>query len=136
MRKSIYSGLLLFFSLVMSNPVLAQQCPGNATILSNTMFHLAYVSSNPGGTMGPLYDFIGIGCSSTAFGTMAPTQCNSVKTTTTARLTAQFANAISNTTMNGCIFNCQGGTCRVRGGDALPVELMDFEINEEDTKDG
>ncbi len=31
---------------------------------------------------------------------------------------------------NRCRFNCQGGVCVVGGGDALPVELPDFSIDE------
>ena len=34
-------------------------------------------------------------------------------------------------TLNGCRFNCPGGTsCRLRGSDALPVELLDFAIGD------
>jgi len=103
------------------------QCPGTARS-TNGVF--AYVVSNNPGTMGPLYLLNTPPCTTMVFGTMAPTDCNFVHTTTTARLTARFAATASNTSANGCIFNCGGGSCIVRGGDALPVELMEFTIDE------
>ena len=45
----------------------------------------------------------------------------------TAFFQASF-NSAANTTTNGCNFMCEGGSCIVRGGDALPAELMNFAI--------
>ena len=69
------------------------------------------------------------------FGTMQPTSCAINRTSGTALLLARWPSAASNTAMNGCTFNCDGGTCRVRGGDALPVELMEFGIEDDDGRD-
>ena len=69
------------------------------------------------------------------FGTpLNPINCNAVVFGAPPNLTASihlsFAGAASHTTMNGCTFNCPGGTCRLQGGDGLPVELLDFHIAE------
>ena len=117
------------------------QCPGFhwATDVTSVNWYEARALSTKfvPATSKPLYDFIGGGpCSTTKFGPNPPTQCSWVtgyiySTLTnyyTANLIARFASAAANTTANGCIFVCPGGTCRVRGGDALPIELMDFAV--------
>ena len=45
--------------------------------------------------------------------------------------------ATSNNTLNGCNFTGPGppGTCTLQGADGLPVELLDFAIDEEEEPD-
>ncbi len=78
---------------------------------------------------------IGTGCTTVAFGTNPPVLCTALTNTfgsppnVLGRLKVQWAASAGNTSANGCSFNCQGGTCRVRGGDGLPVELMEFSVD-------
>ncbi len=80
----------------------------------------------------PLYDFIGGGCTTTMkYGPNPPSSCSDfvgLGETWVVELQARFSESAHNTTQNGCTFMCPGGTCRVRGGDALPVELMHFGV--------
>lgn len=121
------------------------QCPGNhrVTNVTSTTFSLywhvaqAFSTKFVPATSKPLYDFIGVGpCSTAKFGPNPPTQCDwgaayvysTINNYYTAHLIARFASAAANNAANGCIFVCPGGTCQVRGGDGLPVELMDFAV--------
>ena len=81
-----------------------------------------------------LADFIGTGgCTTSRFGPNPPTNCIANATLISASIVVEFSNVAHNTILNGCTFNCDGGTCRVRGGDALPVELMGFSVEGEDS---
>ncbi len=62
------------------------------------------------------------------FGPSPPNVCLATRSASAVQLLVLFPSATANATGNGCTFNCDGGTCRVRGGDALPVELMDFSV--------
>ncbi len=110
---------------------LLAQCPidtgGTVTAFGTN----AQLISYPGLLPDPdeLFDFIGPGgCTTATFGPNPPTNCRTFRSPSIAALLLYFSNPGSNTSSNGCTFNCDGGTCRVRGGDALPVELMDFSV--------
>ncbi len=109
------------------------QCPGENTVVAYGVVAMSSMSS--GGFTDTLDTFIGTGCTTAMFGTMAPIICQSQDNPSLKRLTVAWSFDASNTTGNGCTFNCQGGTCRIRGGDALPVELMDFGIEVDDGPD-
>ena len=120
----------------------AQQCPGvlhGALTSPMTPTQVSATARGVGrGSGNALYDFIGpTGCMATATGvTGAKPVCFASRAYSArasdfgASLIARFAMASHNTIGAGCIFNCPGGSCRVRGGDALPVELMGFSVNE------
>ena len=108
----------------------AQACPGTQTGVGGTGAFMASSATVPGAA----YNFVGTGCTGMSFGhstidclggrgTFIPT----TEVYYTAFFQASF-NSAANTTMNGCVFMCEGGTCIVRGGDALPAELMNFAI--------
>ena len=125
---AIGAALLLVFSTF-----LGAQCP--STMMNTFAVAVVRYSTPPRPTGGPVCDLIlGPGnCTAAAttyrfgtpYGPFPPTQCQAYVTgiNGNAFVQAIFMSAISNTDMNGCIFPCPGGTCRIRGGDGLPVEL-------------
>ena len=121
-----------------ARPSLPQQCPGTThmavSIPPSTYYAVVY--SGPMASPGPLYTFIGTGCIAAQFGPNPPT-CYATQATLYsgqyyAQIVAIFLSSAANVTENGCVFNCEGGSCIVRGGDGLPVELMAFEIEGEE----
>ena len=124
MSRSVVVGFVLLVTVAVVSPADAQ-CPGTMQYAS---MNWAFAISTAPWPTGSLYLFIGGGCTTSMFGPNPPTACQSVNTTTTARLTAIFSMTTHNVTANGCVFNCALGTCRVRGGDGLPVELMYFDV--------
>ncbi len=131
--NTCWGTLVLVIAILCIAPQYMQaQCPGSQMVVTMTIAQVHELLPAPG----PLYAFIGGGCTTTAvFGPNPPTQCptfTGMGAFYTARLRAVWANSVDNSTANGCTFICPGGTCRVRGGDALPVELMDFTIGESD----
>ena len=86
-------------------------------------------------TPGPLDTFIFPSCTMTMMvGLTAPTQCLAVIGAGVAIISAMWPALGGNMTTNYCLFSgCGGagtGTCIIRGGDGLPVELLDFYIEE------
>ena len=130
---SVSLSLLLFCASFSASAA----CPGTQSILSR----LAIVNSSKLSSPGPAYLFIGTGCTVMGYGPNPPTFCNAVKSTSpfpsgisyVAFFHLAFPDNAHNITQNGCTFACDGGAnvCRVRGGDALPVELMDFSVQSE-----
>ncbi len=119
-------------------PRVSAQCPG--TLMVRTFpggTHSAQAMSANTGSPGPLYLFIGAtttSCTTAKFGTKPPTRCQLSQNTSgatffTAGLVAVWPAVPPTPTAHGCVFNCPGGTCRVRGGDGLPVELMGFSVD-------
>jgi len=107
------------------------QCPGTPV---TTQSLSVYVYSTPSVHVDPdpIADFIGTGCTTAKFGSNPPDNCGYQNTPGLAILTASWMNAAFNVISNGCTFNCQGGgTCRLRGDDGLPVELLDFSVGKE-----
>ena len=47
-----------------------------------------------------------------------------------ARLRANWVITASNLAVNFCWFKCPTASCKVQGADALPVELLDFNIEQ------
>ena len=123
----------LLFVLAVPNFCFAQQCPGNLTGVGASVAHA-------GGTTVAPFAFIGAGCSgSVPTGTMPPSQClaGTHSIVGIADFVAQWPSAAARTaagTMDGCRFTCPGGPCFVRATDALPVELMEFAVDEEDSE--
>lgn len=103
------------------------QCPG-VPVISGTE---AYVSSSPVGDPDPdeISALIGGGCTTGMFGPNPPDNCSHNVTPMLAILVAVWGDSAHNVSANGCTFNCGGGSCRIRGGDGLPVELLDFGIS-------
>jgi len=108
------------------------QCPVDTMGSRGALGNGAYVNSMFFSLPDPdeLYNFIGPGgCTTMKFGVNPPNLCDVVVDPGVAAvLFVGFAATSHNITGNGCTFNCAGGTCRVRGGDALPVELMEFSV--------
>ncbi len=120
-------GLLALLGFLAIASESAAQCPGVPVITGTE----AYVSSAPSVSPDPdeIFDFIGTGCTTGMFGTNPPGSCQWFASPGLAILAATWPDSANNATGNGCTFNCQGGgTCRLRGGDGMPVELMDFAI--------
>ena len=46
------------------------------------------------------------------------------------KLYARLGPAYQSNSSKYCLFTCGGGTCRIQGGDGLPVELMEFGIED------
>lgn len=70
---------------------------------------------------------------------MEPSACTSTNAPAELRFGARWANTadrLAGGTTAGCRFTCDGGanTCFVRASDALPVELMEFAVEEEDSE--
>ncbi len=131
-KSIIFSITLLLFI----PSVVRSQCPldasGYRSVVNNRAFNASapYIHADPD----EIYDFIGPGgCTGIPYGPNPPTQCLAFRSSYEAGLQANWPLTASNTTANGCTFNCDGGTCRVRGGDALPVELMEFSVEDEDS---
>ncbi len=127
----------IFIPTIILPTQLRAQCPGSMTRVTNVpsgMFYRALMSSDVASNPPPaeLDLFIGTGCTAESFGT-GVINCSVNDLSFINQLQVRFDNSAANSNMNGCTFNCEGGTCRVRGGDALPVELMDFGINDDTT---
>jgi hypothetical protein len=118
---------------------LSAQCPGNNPYtISVTAFssYRAVMVAAPA-TTAQIQFFMGATGADPCgggqpFGT-GVTNCSSYYGTGIAFFIADFASSAANNTLNGCSFGCPAGpspttTCIVRGGDALPVELMGFSI--------
>ncbi len=135
-------GLSTLFAVMISSSTVEAQCPGSAGVGTQGGYPAAWRGSSSNGTsvMGtgaPLFDWVGGGCATMKFGANPPALCFATRNAThngtsndyrTAFLSANFAVASHNMTSNGCTFVCGGGTCKVRGGDALPVELLGFGV--------
>ena len=112
------------------NVIRAQVCPGTSIQIASMDIN---VDSNLNDTM-MLRGLVGpymttMLCATAQMGTQV-FQCNPLNFMTLVRLRARF-NVGFNTTMQVCTFICPGGTCQVRGQDGLPVELLDFTIDED-----
>ncbi len=133
--------IILACILMWARPAPAQ-CPGTThyTTSQPPSGYFALVYSQNRNSPGPLVDLIGSGCTAVPFGPNPPISCLALRFVTssygsltyTGLLTVSFLTGAANVTANGCLFNCEGGSCRVRGGDALPVELMSFSVDEEE----
>ncbi len=131
--------MTLAFVLMWARPAPAQ-CPGTTHYTSSNppSIYGAEVYSRRSHNPGPLHVFIGAGCTAVRTGTNPPGTCAASNWTSNsygslvyyAFLEVTFPSGAANATANGCIFNCEGGSCRVRGGDGLPVELMSFSVGE------
>jgi len=117
--------LVLALMMVMGNSV-AQQCLGTGTLATG-----GFASMFSSGSSGPLHNFIGmaLNCTTVMYGPNPPVFCAVQNNSSLAQLAATFASPASSMPSNGCSFMCPGGTCQVRGGDALPVELMEFSVS-------
>ena len=113
-------------------------CPGTPSVMGRTARVLSTAACS-GATQitmaGPLGLFIfqpGGGCNcGSSFGT-PPTSTYQYAAqgggSCQVSLMIRFATTGQNITANGCDWNCGGNTCTMRGGDALPVELMEFSV--------
>ena len=134
----------VFGFIAMSSGIARAECPVFAT--RSVFSGYAIVKTNdPGSTQPshPLKDFFGGNCTTNKalwatgmFGAIPPIYCSIVTATNNPNLLGLTAvwgtssmGTASNTTMNGCTFTCNGNSCRVRGADGLPVELMSFETD-------
>ena len=103
------------------------QCPASQFYASGiSAIASSYTPDNP--DPNELDDFIGNGCAKVPFGTSPPDVCTAYNIPPDIALVVEFPSSAANVTGNGCIFICQNGICTVRGGDGLPVELMEFKI--------
>ena len=121
--------------VLVSSLVLGQQCPGGPPGFQPNMTSPTLISASSMTTAGPIAAFIGGGCTMTMMGgPTAPNTClalNSPGSTPDAVLFAGWLGAGGSKVSNYCVFSgCAGGTCIIRGADGLPVELLDFYIEE------
>ena len=127
--------MLTLSIMLMPTTAFAQACPGNTHTVS---MHLAK-AIGPNGTATTM--FVGTaGCTYTrvgATGMLKPLDCgNYISMGTKHIFRAGFYNTswrVMAGTTGGCSFMCGPGnvnSCFVRGSDALPVELMEFNIEE------
>jgi len=121
MKRINLCALLLVVMLIPE--VVKAECPGYSTAFTFLTGKGIAISGNSS-----LGAFIGTGCITGMFGSNPPTNC----AVTISTLGVIFASAGHNTVANGCIFTCNGGAnvCQLRGGDGLPVELMEFSVGE------
>lgn len=55
--------------------------------------------------------------------------CNAYAGANFIQLQVTFPSSAANNSMNGCTWSCDGGViCKVQGGDNLPVELLDLDV--------
>jgi hypothetical protein len=136
-RRPLFAVVAVVAILAIASPSWAE-CPG--PIQSGSARQVSQFSYGPGmGTGNPFFDFIGpVACATVKFGTMQPTFCQALAQNLTTIFSAganvrwgSASAATANNTANGCTFICQGGSCRMRGGDTLPVELMDFSVDDD-----
>jgi hypothetical protein len=123
---------LVFAVMLIPDVVMAQACPGT-NHEGNELKGKASSSGFTNNATADLYNFIGTaGCSGMAFGATQPWLCGSARFTGRAELYANWlvADEPATPSLNGCSFNCGGKICQVRGGDGLPVELMEFSVDE------
>jgi hypothetical protein len=124
--------------LVLFTTEASAQCPGTPNVGFVFAQVRSYTNANP--DPDELDAFIGTGCNTAKFKTgsgVSPIACSvityQVTTPAVRRLNVVWSNNAHNMTNAGCTFICQGGgTCRVRGADALPVELMEFSVKDGD----
>ena len=131
-RTNILCALLLIVMLIPD--VVMAQCPGTGTNGSNLRGQMYSFAPFPLGSNG-LYQFIGTGgCTYMKFGPEQPVRCETARNTAVAFIRAGWDQYGTPATpnANGCTFTCDGGAnvCQVRGGDGLPVELMEFSVEE------
>ena len=123
----IFYALLLVVSMLPN--VVSAQCPGTNGVFQNDAYVYSFGSPNA------LDSFIGTGCTGMAAGTMAPTACNVLDLAGVDSLVAVWPNTAARTaagTGDGCNFVCDMGanSCFVRATDGLPVELMEFNVED------
>lgn len=131
--KRTLTALSILVSATLYSPAQAQ---AQACVpLGTHMVNSVIASAQSDGTMpGTGFLFHGGTCTTMKFGPNPPTQCPNFTMSFpasmyTAFFAAVFSESSSNTPNNGCSFNCALGACQVRGGTALPVELLRFGIN-------
>ena len=108
------------------------QCPASQFYVADVVaIAYSYTPDNP--DPNELDDFIGNGCATVKFGTSPPHICTVYNIPPDISLVVEFTAPSANVTGNGCVFVCQNGICTVRGGDGLPVELMEFSIEDGET---
>ncbi|GJM09860.1 MAG: hypothetical protein DHS20C11_21360 [Lysobacteraceae bacterium] len=129
--------LVLALTILMPSLAAADTCPLASSANVNGRF-VSIVSTASGPGPNPIADFIGTGCTAAAFGPNPPAGCRGgLGSFSLASFFASWPGAASNTTANGCTFTCNaGGTgaanvCQMRGGDGLPVELMEFTLDDQ-----
>ena len=120
------------------------QCPGTGQrFAANTYGTMYYFGNYMASAMGPgpLNSFIlngtnMVACTTAKFGPNPPDTCVAATSVDLdndgvfgSAIGPLFLNFSQNVTQNGCSFTCPGGSCRVRGGDGLPVELILFEVD-------
>jgi len=124
----LFSFVVLFFSVSAQ----AQICPGNGPLsfmsgAYNTRF---FKSISPA--------WVGPGACTVMKNFVNPTtmfpDCATQASAMGNVLAARFGTGYFSNTSKECVFTCPGGTCTIRGGDGLPVELMEFAIEETDTE--
>jgi hypothetical protein len=111
-------------------------CPASSMGGPYVTGRFAYVFSYIGQGGDTLNDFIGAGCTAQPTGTMPPSTCMTGVYNTWYYVGATWPNTAARAAAgvnDGCQFNCPGGTCFVRATDGLPVELMKFSVEPEDT---
>ncbi len=134
LRSLVGPGVVFALLSVIFPAQVVSQCPGSMTGLGPNTAHMS--SSAPGvGAGQALYDFIGAGCTATKFGpSTLDFSCKIYRTYFTSSmfyaLLGLGVTPSANNTSNGCNFHCPSGSCTVRGSDGLPVELMEFAVEE------
>ncbi len=139
----------LVFALALSFQTIAnaQPCPGSmiAASMSAGYAHSSDFDFIPPVMTGPLFDFITTGSTGVPSGPMLSLRranCVVMETIAASLASALFRADWPSPTArtmaggsHGCRFNCGTGTtarsCFINGLDGLPVELMDFHIDED-----
>lgn len=126
--------LCAFLLVIMLIPDLAsaQKCPFKSSQIFN---RTVQVYSN---TMLPATAFFGSGCSYVKVGgSNAPTKCLAAISASRHIFSLHWLDVtarLNGGSTAGCSFMCGGtskpNTCFVRGSDGLPVELMEFSVDE------
>ena len=131
MRTVRFLCTLLLAVMLIPDVVMAQVCPA-AGHFGNGSFAFA---SSKNTTQGDLFDFVGAGvCTYNKFGATEPTACIFTQSPSFVGLSAIWGAPPATPSLNGCSFVCGGVTCQVRASDGLPVELMEFAVDEEDSE--
>ena len=125
MRALIITIAFLSIFLSTTRQTKAQPCPGNG--LMSATFNVATATGNGAYTM----QFVATGMFCGGVPSGAATGCIQGTAGGPVFFRASWPNTAARTgdPAGGCVFTCPLGTCRV-GQDGLPVELLDFSIDE------
>lgn len=136
--KRINLCALLLAVMLIPDVSYALECPGTQ-VYTRTGLSGVFVIRRA--FPGSAATFIGGGCSTVSVGAPAPGACGYANNSGSHYFFAQWSNATQRNSAKpsgGCSFMCQGtgpmGTaspsCFVRAEDGLPVELMEFSVDE------